>query len=446
MNQELAQVIVEAALRQGAQEAEVYMRSNKGFSVGVKEQQVDSIESFKTSGYGVRVIKDMRVGFSYSTDLQDYKKVVGKAIASSLYVDAQDTNSLPERAYNNTPIYVDVFDPEIETLKEQAAIDSILYMESCALENPLVKKIRNAEGSFGLAETLIANSKGVSCYYRSSSASAEIMLAAERDKDSSVGMDYQYCRHIRDLDFGAIGKRAAERASMLLGAKKINGCRVFALLDSAVVVDFLKILSSSFISDSVQKGRSLLANKIGRPVISPKVDIIDSGIVNRMVGSSPFDAEGVSTRETCLIEGGVLKGYLYNSHTAAKDNVNSTGNARRSRYSSMPFVGINNLLLKATSSEPVYCLDDMITKMKRGIYVLETIGMHTADPVSGDFSVGVSGIWIEGGERAYPFKETLISGNILSFLSSIELIGDDHRFYGNMSTPSVLIAEIDMSA
>jgi len=181
-------------------------------------------------------------------------------------------------------------------------------------------------------------------------------------------------------------------------------------------------------------------------VLSPKVSIIDSGLLPGKLGSRPVDDEGVSSKEKTLIKEGILQGYLYNTYTAKKDRVLSTGNAVRSGFSGLPSIGISNLIIEAVSKSDVASLRELFRASDRCLYVTEAMGIHLVNPISGEFSIGVSGLWIEKGEIVFPVKEVVISGNLLSFFENIEAFGDDFRFFGNVGAPSILFSPIDISA
>jgi PmbA protein len=226
----------------------------------------------------------------------------------------------------------------------------------------------------------------------------------------------------------------------------MNAQKTPVILDKLVAVEFMGIFASFLSSENVQKGKSLLSGKLGKKVLSQKVSMIDNGLLPGKLGSRPIDDEGVSSREKTLIRGGTLLSYLYNTYTAKKDGVSSTGNAVRSGFSGLPSVGISNLYLEPVSKTDVISSGEICRTADKCLYVTEAMGIHTANPISGEFSIGVSGLWIEKGEIAFPVKEAVISGNILSFFENIEAVGDDLTFFGNIGAPTLLFAPTDISA
>ncbi|HMK56074.1 MAG TPA: TldD/PmbA family protein [Dissulfurispiraceae bacterium] len=438
-----AERLLQIALDGGADEAEVYATLSRNLSVEVKDRLIDTLEKSDTIGYSLRIFKDKRLGFSYSTDPGELTAVAARAIEASKFTEPDDANELPSPSGFSD---VSVYDASISSLEETAAVDMIVAMESAALDSDRrITKTRNASGSFSVGQTRIMNSKGIDFEFTSSACSAHIMAVAEQSGESQMGWDYQGSRFLGDMTVELIGRTAASRALEMLGAEKMAPLRGFVLLDSAVAAEFIGILASALSSDAVRKRKSMLAGKIGESVISPRLNLVDSGILAGKLGSRPVDAEGVATTEKTLIEKGVLRGFIYNTYNARKDNVASTGNAVRGGFTGLPGVGPGNIFLAPTSKEFSKDISGLIGMVDNGIYVTETMGMHTANPISGEYSVGVTGLKIEGGTLARPIKEAVISGNILKLFGSIVMIGDESRFYGNIKSSHLLAEDIDIS-
>ncbi len=444
MNTEFAARLVNIAIEKGADEAEVYIKTSKNLSIEVKERKIDALESSMTAGYCVRVIRDKRLGFSYSTDPHEINNVAERAIEASKYTEPDDYLELPMQS--NTLPHVEIFDDNIASLSEDDAIRHTLLIEESAFkEDKRIKKIRKASGSFSTGDTYIVNSHGINVHYQATACSAQIMAIAEEGGESQMGWDYEGSRFLKNVSFEQVGRNAARRTVQLLGARKISPVKGFVLLDNSVAGEFLGILSTALYSESVQKKKSMLAGKTGQRVLCDKLNIIDSGLLDGRLGSKPADAEGTATCRKALIEKGVLNGFLYNTYTAKKDGVKSTGNAVRGGFTGMPSVGPTNLYIEPVSKEHKADLETIIKTTDKGLYVIETMGMHTANPISGEFSVGASGLWIENGEVKYPVKEAVISGAVLDLFKNVVMVGDDLRFYGNIGSPSLLIEGIDIS-
>jgi PmbA protein len=438
-----AEEALERALEKGADQAEIFVRSSKNLSVEVKNQSVDSLKSSLSFGYSLRVIRQGRLGFSFSTDRSDSDSVISRAVESTAFSDRDPLLDLPEAS---PAVPVEIFDKAVENISEEEAIEKVMAVERSARdEDPRVAKIRKASGSFTVSATAIVNSKSVKANFLSTACSAQITAIAETGDENQMGWDFEASRFMRDVDFGKIGRSAARRAVRLLGSARIEGRKADVVLDNSVTVDFIGIFASSLSSDSVQKGKSLLSGKLGKKVISRKINMIDSGLLPGRLGSSPVDGEGVPVTKKAAVREGVLQTYLYNTYTARKDGTVSTGNAARRGFSSLPGVGVTNLFMEAASKEDVLPANALYEAVGSGLYVVDAMGVHTANPISGEFSFGVTGIWIEKGELKYPVKEAVISGNILDLFGKVRALGDDLRFYGNIGGPSLLISDVDIS-
>ena len=467
-NREFASDMAAAALRNGAEQAEVYIKSARNLSLEVKNQSVDAVESSLSFGYSLRVIRDKKLGFSYSTSPDESEAVVRNAIEAAKWADADEYLDMPNPSSPpfNSPLSkggyrgveggsggiidvasLEVFDKKGWNIKEDEAVKHVLAIEKAANDfDKRIKKTRKATGTFTSGEIFILNSKGIDISYPYTKFTAQVMTVAEENGESQMGWDFNGSRLLQDISFEDVGRTAAKRAVQMLGAKRINTVKAHIILDNSAASEFLDIFASSFSAESVQKGRSLLKDKIGKKVISPKVNLIDSGIIPRRLGTRPFDDEGVTTSENVLIKEGVLMGFLHNTYTAKKDGVHSTGNAVRGGYTGLPSAGISNLCLKTASESDVIPFNNLIASLDKGLYITEAMGVHTANPITGEFSIGVSGLWIENGTIRFPVKEAVISGDMLGLFERIEAVGDDMRFYGNIGTPSLLIGPTDISA
>ncbi|HSB51853.1 MAG TPA: TldD/PmbA family protein [Dissulfurispiraceae bacterium] len=443
MIREFGRKLVDAALSRGADQAEAYVRRERGLGVEVKGQKVESLEASTTMGYSIRLIRDGRLGFSFSTNPAEIMRVIESALEASRYTEPDAFNGLPAKA---EPSAVATFDNETASISESAAVELTMLLERSAFsEDRRIAKIRKAAGHFGSSDTAIVNSLGISVEYPSTFVSAQIMAVAEEGSESQAGWDYEGSRFLRDVSFERVGKNAARRAISILGAEKTTPARGFVLLDSSVAYEFLSILSASLSAEAVQKGKSMLAQRKGDVVMSPLVNVVDNGLMVGKTGSRPVDAEGVPTTNKTLIERGVLKGFLFNTYCARKGGGVSTGNAVRSGHAGLPVVGPTNFFIEPAEMLDAVPFDSLVAAVDSGIYVIETMGMHTANPISGDFSVGASGLRIEGGRIGRPFKEAIISGNILDLFRNIRLVGDDLKFYGSIGSPTLLIEGIDIS-
>ncbi|MGD2080244.1 MAG: TldD/PmbA family protein [Nitrospirota bacterium] len=441
-DRELAEKILELALRGGAEDAEVFQRASRSLSAEVRSGEVSAVERAVGMGYGIRLKRAGRPGFYYATQREGAESAVRAALEAAAYAEPDEFLVFPEAA---EPGSTATRDERVASLTEDEAIERAFQIEkSTFAADKRVTRTRKAMASFSEGETLVVNSRGVSLGYRSTSLSAHIMSVAEDGGESQMGWGFGSGRFLDEVDFQAVGAEAAARATSMLGARKISAVKAPVVLDSHVAADFLTIFAAMLSAENVQKGKSLLAGKTGQKVISESLDLIDDGLLPHGPGRRPIDDEGVPTSRKVLAKGGVLKGLMFNSRTARKGGTGSTGNAVRGRFSAVPAVGPMCLYIDTETEKK--SRDAMFASIGEGLYIIEAMGMHTANPISGQFSIGVSGLWIEGGRPAYPVKEAVISGDVLAFFGNVMAVGDDLRFYGNIGSPTLHVGPTDISA
>ncbi|MCL6559408.1 MAG: TldD/PmbA family protein, partial [Firmicutes bacterium] len=293
----------------------------------------------------------------------------------------------------------------------------------------------------GTEEVAIVNSLGIAAYCRGAVCGLYISLAAEKNGQSETGYALWFGRRYKELVPEALGREAAERAVKLLGARTAKTCTVPVVFDPYVAVDIVGLLGPALTAEAVQRGRSLFAGKIGERVASGDVNLVDDGTYSGGIGTAPFDGEGVPSGRTVLVEGGVLQGYLYNTYTAKKEGKASTGNAVRASFKTTPTVGTTNFYLKPGGRPP----EELIREIPNGLYVLEVMGMHTANPISGDFSVGAKGVWIENGILTRPVRGIVIAGNVIELLKNVDAVANDLRFFGGRGAATFRVTELTVS-
>lgn len=422
--------------------AEVFLRSYASTTVEVKDRQVDAFERSRDIGAGLRVLTGGRMGFAFTTELseQALAALARSAVENAGTVEPDPFHALPAKTpfpYPSARIY----DPDVAALTEREKIDRVTAMEREAYNvDPRIKRIRKASASFSDAETLIMNSLGAEVHYRSTACSSSIEVVAEDKGESQAGSEFDVSRFYRTLEIEEVGRKAARRALDLLGARRIESTKAPVVLEAAVAQEFLSLMASGFSAESVQKKRSLFIGKLGATVAAPVVTVLDDGLLPGGLGSAPCDDETVPLSRKTVIDKGTLALFLHNTYTANKDKTASTGNGMRGGFKGIPGVGVTNLSL-APGTEP---LSGLLSSLDRGLFVTDVMGMHTANAISGDFSVGATGFWIEKGKKAYPVREITIAGNILDLMKHVDAVGSDLRFSGRIGSPSLLIKELSI--
>jgi PmbA protein len=331
---------------------------------------------------------------------------------------------------------LDLYYEDVYSLPGPDRIDYARRAEKAALD--FDPRIKNSEGgSFDAAtgHKVLANSHGFVGEYRRSYCSMAAVPIAQTE-DGGMQRDYWFsvARTLSKLDSPEhVGKVAAERALRRLGARKAKTAHVPILFDPMVATSILEHIFEGVNGDSVYRGASFLAGKLGQKIAGDNVTIIDDGTMPGGFGTSPFDGEGVPTRRTMVVEKGVLASYLLNTYTAKKLGLKTTGNASRG-LAGTPGIGPGNYFLQPGTRTP----KQMIGDIKEGLYVTEFLG-HGANLVTGDYSRGASGLWISGGEFAYPVEEITVAGNLKEMFFNISEIASDLEFRGSVASPTLRI-------
>ncbi|MEG6615879.1 TldD/PmbA family protein [Peptococcaceae bacterium 1198_IL3148] len=434
--------VVSNAAKLGAAMAEAYMVRSKELSIEVRDGAVETMKLAEDRGIGLRLINNGRVGFAFSTDLSDngVAELTKEALANASNTEQDEYYTLPELATQYPQL--DLYDPDINSATVEQKIQLAIDMEQAAKNyDPRVKIIESSSYSDGEVEVSIVNSKGLSTSYRGAYSGIYVALVAGEGEDSQTGFAIDYNLKYKELDPVKVGKKAAERAVRMLGAKPIPTQRMAVVLDPYVATSFLGLLAPALTGDAVQKGRSLFAGKVGKEVAAKHITITDDGSLPGGIASAPFDGEGVPTSKTVLIQNGVLQGYLHNTYTAAKEGAKSTGNGVRSSFKSTPEVGTTNFFIEPGQTSA----GQIIQEISKGIYITEVMGMHTANPISGDFSLGAAGILIENGELTKPVRGVAIAGNVMELLGAVDAVGSDLQFFGGRGAPTIRIAQMTVS-
>jgi PmbA protein len=421
---------------------EIFLSSSRNLTIEVKDRKVDTFRCSAPVGVGVRVLSSRAMGFSFSTSLDDADllRMIDNALTSAQFQTPDEFNAFPlPEAY---PGIDGLFDEGIAVIEEGEKIGRAMDLERLTLAaDPRVKKVRKATYGESNYEGHIRNSLGVSGSYRDTSFTCSVSAIAEEGNDSQMGWDFGFSNSFSGVDVATIAGTAAEKAAGLLGARKIPTMRCPAVLDNHVATEILELLSPSFLADSVRKGKSLLAKREGLEIFAQKLRIRDDGTLSGGMATAPFDGEGAPQRNTLLVENGRLLGFLYDTYHAKRSGTFSTGNATRSSSKNPPAMGVSNFFIE-NGTIP---FDELFQGIDRGVLITSVMGMHTANPISGDFSVGAAGFLIENGAVTVPVKGIAIAGNILELFKGVEMVGDDLRFFGAVGSPSLRIAALDVS-
>ena len=428
----------------GGEGVEAYAELTTETQVNAFKGEVERLTSASSSGVGVRVVRDGRLGYAYTADLSDQglRECLTEARAN-LEVSSEDPgNVLPEAVEHEA--LEGIFDPRQAQAAPERKVALALDLEArTRAADPKVTQVESARYGDVVGQLAIASSNGVRGSFAVTHAwCAAVALAAE-DGQSQVGFAVDAARTLDDLDTGPVAAEAASRAVRMLGATKPPTRTVPVVFDRMAAPSLVGVLLAGLSAEEVQKGRSLFADKLGQRVGAAGLRLVDDGRLVDGPGAAPFDAEGVPTRRTVLIEDGVLQCFLHNTATAARGDASSTGNARRASFKTTPGVSAHNLFLAPGELDQA----GLLARAGEGLLVQDVSGVHSgANPITGDFSVGVSGLLFRGGELAEPVREATVAAQLLDILQGIVAVGSDLHFTtGSIGGSSLLVGRMTVA-
>src|SRR5580698_2574501 len=438
---EIATDVVSRAMKGGATSAECVVREGDEFSTTVRLGQVETLKESGSRAIGVRVFFGQRSASTYSSDFSaaGIERMLKSALELAKICSEDPYSGIPDAAkLGSLSSDLDLYHEDVYSLPGAERIEYARRAEKAALDAD--PRIKNSDGgSFDAAtgRKVLANSHGFIGEYRRSYCSVAVVpIAQNEDESGGMQRDYWYsvARSLAKLDSAEqVGKEAARRTLRRLGARKVKTAHVPVVLDPMVAASMLDHIFEGVNGDSVYRGASFLAGKLGEKIAGDRMTVIDDGTMVGGFGTSPFDGEGIPTRRTVVIENGVLKSYLLNTYTAKKLGLQTTANASRG-LAGTPGIGPGNYFLQPGTKTP----QQIISEVKDGLYLTEFLG-HGANLVTGDYSRGASGMWISGGELAYPVEEITVAGNLKDIFFNIAEIGSDLEFRGAMACPTIRI-------
>ena len=432
--------LVEKALKLGADAAEVYLETGRNLSIQVLNGEIETIEEASSAGIGFRVIVEGKIGFSHCNDLSEnsLEDTLQKAIDFAKLTTPDENNILPG---DSEMTEIDgLFDPEIATIPMDKKIEMALEVERLALSDPRISKSSGSGYGESEGEVYIANSNGLSKNYKSNGCSIGVSVVAEKGEQKNTGGEYCTRRFFADLDpLDKIAKKAADDAASLIDPEMIKTQRTAVIIDSETAGSLIRGIIGALNGERVAQGASFLKDKMNKQFASPLLTIIDDGVRPRGMGSAPFDGEGVPTQKRVLVEKGVVKGFIYNTIAAKRAGVESTGNASRRGFTSLPGIGTHNILVEPGGKTP----EEIIAATAKGLLVTQITG-YGINSVSGNFSGGVSGFWIENGKKGHPVKGATIAGTAEKILNAIDMMGNDVDLNRSFTAPTFRIKEMQI--
>ena len=430
-HQDKAETALKYAKSLGANEASVSFADGEGFSVTARNRAIETVQDYKDQSFSITVYLDKSVGSASSNNLSEsaIKATIDKAFSLSSLTATDDCNGLADKERMAPGAKdLDLYFPWNLDIKEAETM--AIECEASALEYD--DKVINSEGATVgsyVNQSLYANSHGFSGETKSTGHSISCTAIASDNGLMEMDYDYTSARHYKDLqDHKEIGSLAAKQALDHLGSKKIKTTKAPVVFSPRVSSSLISHLMTAISGSSLYRNASFLVDSKDKKICPEFISIREEPHLKRGFSSCYFDAEGVETVPRCIVENGMLKGYLLSSYSARRLGLDTTGNAG----------GHHNLIVEPTADEN---LESMIKNIDSGFLVTGLIG-YGVNIVNGDYSRGANGFWIENGEIAYPVSEVTVAGNLKDMLMRINTIGNDPEKKGSIFSGSILIDDL----
>ncbi len=444
LSKELGQEILAMAKAKGASQGDVVMAESESFFVTVRMGEIEKISQAGEKRLGLRLFFANSSASASTSDIS--KKSIEKLVDDTTRmakVTAQDPHGgLPDAAELARDLPdLDLSDETARGIAVEEKIQIALDAENSALAyDARISNSEGAEFSNQFGRVIYASSQGFAGEYSGSTFGHSVAPVATQN--GAMQRDYWYSSNRKYAKLESpqsVGEKAARRVLRRLGGRKVKTCAVPVVFDSEMAASLLRNLASALSGYALYKGASFLAGKLGTRIGSGLLTVIDDGTISGALASRPFDGEGLPMRRKIVVDQGELQSYLLDSYSGRKLGMKSTGNASRSA-GDPPGVSPANFYLKPGKDSP----EEIIGSVKSGLYVTEMIGFGV-NMVTGDFSRGAAGLWIENGELAYPVEEITVAGNLKEMFHNIEMAGSDLDMRGRIASPTIKISQMTVA-
>lgn len=429
----------------GANAAEVYFSRSTSFKVGLRDGEIDTYDVSKSAGLSLRA-ENGRIGYAYTEyPDDDPQRLLALAIANAASVESKDEQML----YKGADGYSEEvgIDPRLLAATAKQKIDMAYQLERLALSDKRIQKLKHCVVATGSSENELFNSLGLNVADSSGYAIAYCSPVGEKDGVVKNGFAFRAEQALEDIDLEGLAKEAIEDTICQFDASPVPSGKYSAVLKNSAAADLLGAFSSMFSAEAAQKGLSLLAGKEGETIAAACVSLKDEPLHPLSLNRSRFDAEGVPSQSTTLVENGVFKTLLYNLKTAKKAGINTTGNAGKATVASPIDVSPSNLfIVPGTKTQ-----EQLLARMGSGLFIAEFSGLHAGtNAVSGQFSLLCRGGLVENGKIVRSVEQITFSGEFIGLLKAVVDVGSDLRFdlpgtKGCMGAPALLVEGVQIS-
>jgi PmbA protein len=427
------------------EQVEAYVTRGRETDIRIHEGGIEQLSTADSEGVGIRVVADHRQGFAWagSLDPDVLQEALDDARDNASFGTPDEFLGLASPDGVAAP-EIDPYDEALASFSTDRKIDLAMDLERRVRSgDPRIRGVEAADYGDGLFESAVATSTGITAWSRRSIAALSTYVMAGEGDETQTGFGVSFGRSPEALDVARVADDAIHRSTRMLGAAKPASAKLTVVLEPFVTASFLGVLASTLNGESVLKGRSLFADRMGEEVSAPFVTLVDDASDPAASGAARYDAEGLASRRTPLIENGVLTGFLYNTYAARRAGTASTGSAVRGGFKTGPGCGPRAISLVPGDRSQA----ELIGDIELGLLVQEISGLHSGvNPVSGDFSVGAAGLMIRNGQIAEPVREITISSTIQRMLKGVLAVGNDLEWsYGPACHVTLAMADLSMS-
>ena len=423
--------IVKKAVENNCDAYEIYIDESKTIELDPLKEELNFAKEEIDLGVGIRVLKDKKQGFAFTSNLDNLTQTAQKAIENTKLTKVDENYAFAE--VEKVSEIKDVYDNKFNDLSLDEAVEFLKTTIETASDSGC--EVTGSGFSASEGRSLIVNSNGVSIEDEGTGFGLGLSVTIQKDGEITTAYNSQSSRFF-DIDGEKLANEVCDLAKSSLNTKPIETNDYDVVLDYYAAVGLLQTYISAFNGENVLRGRSILKDKLGSEIANPTLSIIDNPLLDKGMYTSKCDGEGSVSRETSLIKDGVLNSFIYDIYNANKVGEKTTSNGLRGSYFTTPMIAPTNLEFEFGEMRD-------LSEIKNGVLTTSVLGAHTANPISGDFSVEASNAFkIENGELTDPINKAMISGNIFEIMKNVEGLNSEIKQYGSFIIPKLLVHDL----
>lgn len=410
---------------------EIYIDETKLIELDSEQNKLNFAKEEIETGIGIRVIKDNKIGFAFTSNLDKISETARQSIENTKLNKIDENYSFAEVEKVNE--VKKVYDKKFDALDLDESVELLKSVISQTSDSGC--EVTGSGFSASAGRSLILNSNGVSIENKGTVFSLGLSVTIQKDGEIATAYNSQSSRFY-DLDGEKLANEVCDLAKSSLNTKPIETDNYSVVLDYYAATGLLQTFINAFDGENVMRGRSILKDKIGSEISNPTLSIIDNPLLENGMYTTKCDGEGSVSKATELIKDGKLNSFIYDIYTANKEGVGTTSNGYRGSYLTTPQISPSNLEFKFSEMKD-------LSEIKKGVLTTSVLGAHTANPISGDFSVEANNTFkIENGELTDPINKAMISGNIFEIMKKVEGLNSEIKQYGSFIIPKLLVHDL----